>query len=107
MSVPFKSVLRRLATQSPCDMKHSSVVIRGGSLVGRGFNHDERHAEVAALTKLWPSEREGTTVINLRIRKDGTLALSKPCQDCCSFMRENGVRKVIYSTIGGWGEMSL
>lgn len=105
--IPFKSVLRRLASQSPCEMRHASVVLRGGSLLSWGFNHNDRHSEMAALLKLWSSERKGTTVINLRIRKDGSFALAKPCGDCQYQMKDMEVRNVFYSTPEGWEGMDL
>ena len=105
--IPFKSVLRRLASQSPQAMRHASVVLKGGSLLSWGFNHDGRHSEIAALLKLWASERKGTTVINLRVRKDGSFAMAKPCGECQVQMKDMEVRNVFYSTPMGWEGMDL
>jgi deoxycytidylate deaminase len=81
--------------------KHAAVVYRGGAIVAMGYNHDEVHAEVSALNKLWPSERRGTRVVSIRMSKGGNLRLAKPCVDCEAYMRANGVKMVIYSDNNG------
>lgn len=99
----------RLATKRSTHKchRHAALVIRGGAIVATGFNHGETHAEVAALKKLWPSERRGTRVLSVRVRRSGSLGLARPCADCEQFMRENGVKAVEYSTSGGLETMKL
>ena len=80
---------------------HGVIVVKGGAIVATGSNHDDRHAEVVALSKLWPSKRKGTTVISVRVRKTGTVGMAKPCQACEQFLRDNGVKKVVYSDACG------
>jgi cytidine deaminase len=81
--------------------RHAVIVYRGGNIVAMGANHDTTHAEVAALNTLWPSERRGTKVVSLRMRRDGKLGMAKPCAKCEDFMRENGVKTVVYSDANG------
>lgn len=81
--------------------KHVTVVYRGGNVIAIGVNHDEIHSEVAALRTLWPSERKGTKVVNLRMTRSGRLGLAKPCPECEKFLRENGVKAVLYSDDDG------
>jgi tRNA(Arg) A34 adenosine deaminase TadA len=81
--------------------KHSAMVFRGGALISQGVNHDTQHAEVQALKKLWPSHREGTTVLTIRMTKGGVLGMAKPCPICEAYMRGAGVKKVIYSDKNG------
>jgi deoxycytidylate deaminase len=80
---------------------HITIVTRGGAVVAVARNHGTVHAEYAALNKLWPSNRRGTRVYSLRIRKNGRLALAKPCPACQSLIRNSGVRAVYYSTNDG------
>lgn len=80
--------------------RHVALVLRGGCVLAVGTNA-ARHAEVAALSKLFPSERVGTTVISLRIRKDGSLAMARPCNGCMLFLRQSGVKKVEWSDSNG------
>lgn len=81
--------------------KHAALVYKSGALVSQGVNHDEVHAEVQALKKLWPSERADTTVVSIRMTRGGKLGLAKPCVMCEAYMRGAGVKKVIYSDNSG------
>ncbi|MDE2425633.1 MAG: hypothetical protein KGO96_06970 [Elusimicrobia bacterium] len=77
---------------------HAALLIRSGNIVGMSYNHDLRHAEIGALNQCWPSERRGCTLISIRITKGNKLASAKPCPDCLSALKENGIKKVFYST---------
>src|SRR5512138_3045127 len=81
--------------------KHAAVVYRGSNIVATGVNHDEVHAEVQALKKLWPDHRTGTTVVSIRMTRGGKLGMAKPCKACEEYMRKAVVKKVIYSTNDG------
>lgn len=80
---------------------HVAVVMKGGSIKAIGFNHGTVHAEVTALSKLWPDQRAGCTVWSIRVRKDGSYAMALPCEECTKFLVDNGVRKVYYSNSEG------
>jgi pyrimidine deaminase RibD-like protein len=80
--------------------RHVAVVFKGGSILAIG-NNVSRHAEVAALSKLFPNKRIGTTVLSMRIRKHGSFANGKPCKNCMAFMLANGVKKVMWSDSNG------
>lgn len=69
-------------------------------MVAVGFNCGDRHAERAALYRLWPSKRHGTTLISIRVTRHG-LAMAKPCPDCAALCQENRVSRVYYSTANG------
>lgn len=81
--------------------RHCAMVIRGGCILSIGVNAKETHAEVVALSQLTWSQRAGTMVLSLRIRKDGSLAMAKPCQSCTEYMKHFGVKKVHYSNSNG------
>lgn len=96
------TIARRLASRSTHPMYfHAAIVERGGAYVAVGYNHEGRHAEVMALSKLWPSKRRGVRIWSLRFSKTGRLAMAKPCTECEAFMREHGVRACMYSTPNG------
>lgn len=96
----MKKLLSRIAKKSPKRERHASIVMRGGAVLAHGFNHDGRHAEVAALSKLWPSERRGTTVISFRLTPAGAEGIAFPCEKCQQFIRAAGVKKVVFSSNG-------
>jgi hypothetical protein len=93
--------LERLAKRSPQRERHASVVMRGGAVLSFGFNHDGLHAEEAALRKLWPSERRGTTLISFRLTRGGVPGMALPCSRCMRLLHLNGVRKVVFSNREG------
>jgi deoxycytidylate deaminase len=80
---------------------HGVVVYRGGSLLAVGYNRGSIHAEVQALSKLWPSERKGTKVISIRVGRNGKTTIAKPCPKCEAYLREQGVKLVVYSDEDG------
>jgi pyrimidine deaminase RibD-like protein len=81
--------------------RHCAMVVRGGAILSVGVNNKVLHAEIAALEELTWSERKDTMVISLRIRKDGSLAMGKPCWKCMAYMRQYGVKKIMYSLSNG------
>lgn len=99
----MERILVRLA-ENACEKqhRHAAIVLRGGCIIARGYNHDRYHAEVAALGSLWPSERRGTRVVTLRVRRDnGKVGMAKPCENCMRYMRANGVKSIVYSDRDG------
>ena len=96
------AVAQRLAAKSTHPFfRHAAIVERGGAVVAMGYNHEGRHAEVVALSKIWPNRRQGLRLWSLRFTKAGKLGMAKPCLKCQAFLRENGVRVVWYSTSKG------
>lgn len=81
--------------------RHVAIVVRGGAVVAVAHNHDTTHAEVAALNRLWPSERRGTRVWSLRVTRSGLFRLARPCDNCMRYLRESGVKTVYYTTSTG------
>ena len=52
------------------------------------------HAEIHALTKA-SNKKYGILVI--RLMKDGTLGLARPCQVCFKAIRDENIKKIFYS----------
>ena len=95
------------AKKSPYINKLGALAICKGKLVGRGFNKAKRHAashkkyghyfihaEVAALLSCANTSTD--TIFVVRLRRDGKLSMSKPCEKCQKFIRDCGVKRVIY-----------
>jgi pyrimidine deaminase RibD-like protein len=93
--------IAREAEKSPERMRHVFALIRGGAIVAIGVNHGERHAEVVALGKLWPSKRRGCRFVSLRVRRDGSLGMARPCARCEEVLLDNGIARGLYSTADG------
>ena len=98
----MNALVRKNATKARHPQhKHVAIVLRGGAIMSVGHNYDSVHAEVAALSRLWPDQRKGCKVWSLRVRKHGQYGLAKPCPKCQQFMRENGIKTVFYSDAEG------
>lgn len=73
-------------------------------------NSDEHRGPVHAETAcLLPLIRQGydmsrSDLYIVRRHRNGSLALSRPCPGCMSFLRANGVRHVFFSVEGGFSE---
>ena len=88
--------------------KMGAVVIRGGNIVGAGFNkmhshprsrsYDNMiHAELSAILSagnVWGTIYGDLYVV--RITKGGAFGTSKPCSDCMDLIKEAGITSVTY-----------
>jgi deoxycytidylate deaminase len=108
----FLSVARYLASKSEARQKHGAVIVRGGSVVGTGFNKDRNHpdnvspehikthcsvhAEVEAIRDAGWNVR-GAVLYVARINNHGEDRYSKPCDRCNVVIEETQIKKVIYT----------
>jgi deoxycytidylate deaminase len=98
---PLRLVSRLASKSNHRVNRHVAIIVRGGAVIATAYNHDHTHAEVAALNKLWPSERKGARVWSFRLTRSGNLAMAKPCANCHRYLQESGVRMVYYSNPQG------
>lgn len=63
------------------------------------------HAEMSACLKVrhYDIDWNKVSMFVYRIKKDGTRALSRPCQACAGYAKELGIRNIYYSTDDGYG----
>lgn len=92
-------------------MKHGSVIVKGGRVISTGINKERNHpkivssehiktdcsvhAEIDALKKA--KDVNGATIYIARVNKRGEARDSKPCSRCYVALRNNGIKKVIYT----------
>lgn len=107
----YENVLRCLASFSNHKQhKVSCIIVKSGNVVGTGYNivrtspksdHIFRqvHAEFRALSEAGENAK-GSIAYIFRQHKNGSLAIAKPCGSCEDLLKENGVKKVIYSFDG-------
>ncbi len=64
--------------------------------------HKMLHSETDAISRLWGEVYIDSRLIlvNVRIKRDGTLAMSMPCKDCQKIIRPLGIR-VFYTNEQG------
>tara|TARA_Y100000591_G_C21836355_1_gene702773 strand:+ start:442 stop:720 length:279 start_codon:yes stop_codon:yes gene_type:complete len=81
----FISAAQQEALKSPCLMQHGAVAVRGGKIIGRGYNHYRNqtsdgvvsnsctcHAEMAAIRDVLRSVNNGCTHYrhSIKVAKD-------------------------------------
>lgn len=94
--------------------KLGAVLVKGGSVINVGFNqssthrfarkfgrHYTRHAELNCILGIPRCKSTGATVYVVRIKKDGSYGMAKPCQCCEDMLKFVGVKKVYWSDIYG------
>ena len=108
----FLSVARYLASKSEARQKHGAIVVKGGSVLGTGYNKDRNHpdnvspehikthcsvhAEVEAIRDAgW--NVKGAVLYVARINRFGEDRYSKPCDRCMVVIEETQIKKVIYT----------
>jgi tRNA(Arg) A34 adenosine deaminase TadA len=100
------------ASQSEHRTRHGSVLFKNGKIIQSGRNQFcglERlkhfknnrilsiHAEMNVIAGLPRSVTKGATIVIVRIKRDGTIANSKPCNICMSLIKSSGIKRVIWT----------
>ena len=108
----FLSVARYFAAKSAANKKHGAVIVKSGSVIGRGCNKDtnnpmivspehikthcSRHAEIEAIRDAnW--NVDGAILYVARVNRQGRDRNSKPCKYCELVINETKIKKVIYT----------
>lgn len=110
----FLERARRIASTSTCRIKHGSVVVKSGNVIGVGVNSYRMpfmnpalytestegistHAEAAAIKAA--GDCKGATIYVARVRPSGEDGMSAPCKSCQKIIVKAGIKKVVY-TVG-------
>lgn len=111
----------RVAQNSTMTHKLGAVLVKGGSVINVGFNqssthrfarkfgkHYTRHAELNCILGIPRSKTAGATVYVIRVKKDGSYGMSKPCKLCEDVLVFVGIKKVYHTDNQGFiKEMKL
>lgn len=109
----YLSVARYFASKSKSRNTHGAVVVKGGRVLGTGWNRDRNppnivdpdrikqdcsyHAEEVAIREAG-NNLKGAVIYVARINKQGIDRDSQPCVKCSSLIKEAGIKKVIYTS---------
>lgn len=112
----YLSVARYFATKSKARNTHGAVVVKGGRVLGAGWNKDRNHplivspehiktdcsyhAEEVAI-KDAGNNLKGAVIYVARVNKQGKDRDSYPCEKCSALIEEAGIKKVIYTSEKG------
>jgi deoxycytidylate deaminase len=108
----YLSVARYLATKSNARNTHGAVVVKGGRVLGTGWNKNRNnpktvspehiksdcsyHAEEVAIRESGDNMR-GAVIYVARINKNGFDRDSKPCSKCSSLIKRAGIKRVVFT----------
>jgi hypothetical protein len=59
------------------------------------------HSELSAILKYGKEDCSDCVFINIRIDRNGNLAMSKPCKGCQDLLNQVGYQRVYYTNIAG------
>lgn len=86
--------------------KIGAVLVINGKPISVGHNQSKTHpqalytglhAEIQALKASGKSKLKGSIVFVYRNRKDGSLAIARPCKNCMKELKEFGVKRIFYT----------
>jgi deoxycytidylate deaminase len=112
--VKYLSLAKEMAESSHHKFRVGAALVRGNRLLSTGTNSYKTdptmlryysrvadwtglHAEMAAIKGLRPEQIEGSTIFIFRLLRDGTQGLARPCQACCRYLADWGVRRAYFS----------
>jgi tRNA(Arg) A34 adenosine deaminase TadA len=97
----------KAANKSSFKHRMGAIILHKGKIISRGFNQGNKthpngpsdryyslHAEIHAISL---AKNKGDTLIVVRVKKDGKLALSKPCSGCMEAIKAAGIKCIIYT----------
>ena len=99
---------RKLALKSNYIFRLGAILIKGGSIHSTGWNtvdHPEsplysEHAEESVLRKT-SYKAKGATLLVVRIKRDGLMAMSYPCERCLNLIKQVGIKNLVFSNHAG------
>ncbi len=100
---------------------HFTYIMNGSKIVSWGYNKTKKthpmakkyghlfeciHSELDALIHA-RHDLTKCKVVNVRIKKDGSPGLSKPCPQCQEMLKDHGIEYVYYTTDDGFEVIEL
>ena len=90
--------------------RHGAVVANKGRMLSCGYNKLKTNPKMYKQYGYWSVHAEcavlmrasaGDTLVVVRIKKNGSLTCSKPCEKCLRFAKDFGIKTVVYSDWDG------
>ena len=112
----FLSVARYFATKSTARNTHGAVVVKGGRVVGTGYNRNRNHpmivspehiktncsihAEESAIRDAGYDVKNAVIYV-ARVSKNGEDRDSRPCPRCLDLINQSGIKRIVYTMQAG------
>jgi deoxycytidylate deaminase len=112
----YLSVARYFAKKSKSRNTHGAVVVKGGRILGTGFNKDRNHPRVVSPEHIktdcsYHAEQvaikesgqnvKGARIYVARVNRHGEDRDSEPCPRCLTLIKEVGIKKIVYTSEKG------
>jgi deoxycytidylate deaminase len=113
----YLSVARYCATKSTARNTHGAVVVKGGRVLGTGWNKNRNnplivspehiksdcsyHAEEVAIREAGEDNVKGAILYVARVNRHGNDRDSKPCSKCATLIKRVGIKRVIFTMEAG------
>lgn len=112
----FLSVARYFATKSNARNTHGAVIVKGGRVVGTGYNRNRNHPTIVSPEHIKTNcsihaeesairdagyDVKNAVIYVARINKHGEDRDSKPCPRCSELISVSGIKRIIYTTQAG------
>lgn len=113
----YLSVARFCATKSNARNTHGAVVVKGGRVLGIGWNKVRNspsnvspehiktdcsyHAEEVAIREAGEDNIKGAVIYVARVNRHGEDRDSKPCPKCASLIRQAGIKRIVFTMEAG------
>lgn len=113
----YLSVARYCATKSRARNTHGAVLVKGGRVLGTGWNKTRNHptivspdriksdcsyhAEEVAIREAGENNVKGAILYVARVNKQGQDRDSKPCPKCSKLIKDLGIKRVIFTMEAG------
>lgn len=110
----YLSVARYFATKSSARNMHGAVLVRGGRVMGAGYNKNRNHpdivspehiktdcsyhAEEVAIREAGEDNVRGAIIYVARVNKSGKDRDSKPCSRCSALIERVGIKRVVFTS---------
>lgn len=113
----YLSVARYFAKKSTARNTHGAVIVKGGRVLGTGWNKNRNHpkvvspehiksdcsfhAEEVAIKDAGEDNVRGAIIYVARISKSGHDRNSKPCSKCELLIERSGIKRVVFTIEAG------
>jgi deoxycytidylate deaminase len=113
----YLSAARYCATKSTARNTHGAVVVKGGRVLGTGWNKNRNnplivspehiksdcsyHAEEVAIREAGEDNVRGAILYVARVNRHGNDRDSKPCSKCAILIKKVGIKRVIFTMEAG------
>lgn len=109
----FLSVARYFATKSTARNTHGAVVVKGGRVVGTGYNRNRNHPKIVSPEHIKTDcsihaeesairdagyDVKNAIIYVARVNKHGEDRDSRPCPRCSKMIKEYGIKRIIYTS---------